>query len=263
MSRPEAVRRPAAKAAASSRRTFLFLCLLVATASLTFAGWRSAHDPRLVAHLGAVIGTEHETSDDVIAAAAIDPQANAWLIDRRAVERRIEALPWVSVARVSVTWPNLVTISVSERTPVARVDLGGAQAEGSPPAFALIDATSRVLAVTTDPAQNAALPQVSVNPAPSGGTEPGQTLVSSDVSHALAALRELRSLGLLVSAVSVAPSTGIGATADRNLRVLFGDDDDLARKAALFLAIAAKISTPERIAYVDVRSVRAPTVLYR
>jgi cell division protein FtsQ len=263
VSRPEAVRRPVAKAAASNRRSFLILCLAVAFACLGFAGWRGAHDPRFAAQVGEVSGLVHETRGDVIAAADLDPQVNAWLIDRQAVAQRIEALPWIRQAQVAVAWPNIVTISVVERTPVARVDLVADRREGSPPAFAVIDEVCRVLAVTTDPAQHADLPRISVTPSPDGGAEPGQNLDRGDVTRALAALRELQGLGLLVSAVSIAPSTGIGATADRNLRVLFGDDDDLARKAALFLAIAAKISTPERIAYVDVRSVRAPTVLYR
>lgn len=262
MNRPESVRRPEVKAAASNRRTVLVVCLAIAAAAIGYALFREAQDPRFAAQIGSVSGLAHETSADVVAAAQIDPAQNAWLIDRRAAERRIEALPWVARAKMNISWPNVVDIDVTERKPVARVELVAAAA-AAPAAFAVIDQLGRVLAVTTDPSERADLPTISVAPPPGGGTEPGQQLARADVTQALDALHELRSLGLVVSAVSVAPSTGIGATADRNLRVLFGDDDDLARKAALFLAIAAKISTPERIAYVDVRSVRAPTVLYR
>jgi len=236
---------------------------VIALAAIASGLWREAHNPRFDVQLGPMNGLVHESQDDVLAAAALAPEQNAWLLDRRVVERRIEALPWVSRASLTVSWPNVVGIDVVERNPVARVELIGDSFAGAPPAFAVIDEACRVLAVTTDPSEWASLPALVVSPPLDGAAQPGERLAQGGVPQALDALHELRGLGLAVSAVSVAPATGIGATADRNLRVLFGDDDDLARKVSLFLAIAAKISTPERIAYVDVRSVRAPTVLYR
>ena len=263
MSRPEQVRRSASKAAAGGRRNFFIACLVIALAAIASGLWREANNPRFEVQVGQMSGLVHESQDEVLAAAALAPKQNAWLIDRRAVERRVESLPWVSRASVTVSWPNVVSIDVVERSPVARVELVAADLAGTPPAFAVIDEACQVLAVTTDPGEWASLPALVVSPPLDGSAQPGQRLDAGGVPQALDALHELRGLGLAVSAVSVAPATGIGATADRNLRVLFGDDDDLARKVSLFLAIAAKISTPERIAYVDVRSIRAPTVLYR
>lgn len=262
MNRPEALRRHAAKQAAFAQRFVLGAGLFIALGAIGFGLWREARDPRFNPHLGAVRGLAHESEADVVAAMALAPDGNAWLIDRRAVRQRLEALPWVSTASVNVAWPNEVSVDLTERVPAARVELPQAQGQIAVPAVAVIDETQRVLVVSTDPQEYAQLPRLVVDPAPRPASA-GQTLADRDVAQALSALRELRALGLTISAVAVAPSTGISATADRNLHVLFGDDEELAAKAQLFKAIVAKISTAARIAYVDVRSVRAPTVLYR
>lgn len=237
--------------------------LLVAFGVIGYELYGEARDPRFAANIGTVGGLVHESEPEVVGAMALAPDQNAWLINRRAAERRIEGLPWVGRAAIHVTWPNQVTVDVTERTPMARVELSGDQMQPPIGASAIIDETQRVLAVTTSEDERAELPRIVVVPPPVGPVSAGETLANSDVTQALKALRELRTLGLPISAVAIAPSTGISVTANRNLRVLFGDDEELAKKAQLFEAIVAKISTPERIAYVDVRSVRAPTVLYR
>jgi cell division septal protein FtsQ len=165
------------------------------------------------------------------------------------------------MARIYVTWPNRVTIAVVEREPVALVALGRSAGAGPGPAYALIDETQRVLTLDADPAATG-LPVLVVVPPPSGASA-GTPIDRAEVGQALDAYRRLVVMGLRVSGVAIAPSTGISATADRNVRVLFGEDEDLAKKAELFQAIVAKISTPSRVAYIDVRSIRAPTVLYR
>jgi cell division septal protein FtsQ len=147
---------------------------------------------------------------------------------------------------------------------VARVALAPfSGAEEPVPRYAAIDDTQRVLVISENPEFLGQLPLLVVSPPPSGDVTPGNALARREVEDALDAYRRLSVLGLQVSQVAIAPSTGISATADRNLRVLFGEDEDLAKKAQLFRAIVAKISTPSRIAYVDVRSIHAPTVLYR
>ncbi len=263
MSRPEPVRRHIVKQAATNQRVVFLAWLLVALGVIGYGLGSEVRDPRFAAIVGPVTGLVHESETEVVNAMALAPGQNAWLINRRGAERRIEALPWVGRASIHVTWPNEVAINVIERIPVATVELSGDRMQPLLQAFAVIDETRRVLAVTTDQDERAVLPRIVVLPPPAGAVSAGETLADADVTQALKALRELRSLGLAISAVAIAPSTGISATANRNLRVLFGDDEELAKKAQLFEAIVAKISTPERIAYVDVRSVRAPTVLYR
>jgi cell division septal protein FtsQ len=260
VSRPEPLGRHAVKAAISGRRTVLLASFGLAIAVLAYGVVRQLHDPKFDAVIAGVSGAVHESQSDVVAAADLSPTQSAWLIDRQAVQRRIEALPWVDQASITVAWPNRVGIEVTERVPVAAVQVG---ASGAPDfTYAIIDDSQRVLAITLDPSDLAGLPKVVVSSEETALTA-GQDLSNSDVTQALVALRELRGLGLMVSSISIAPSTGISATANRNVHVLFGDDADMARKVQLFEAIVAKLSTPQLVAYVDVRSVHAPTVLYR
>ena len=256
------MRRRTARQAALGHKAVVSLTVALAVTALVAGLWREAADPRFAVGLVAVRGCGHTAVADVVGAAAIPVGSNAWLIDRGAAARRVEALPWVHSARLHVSWPNRVTIEVSEREPVALVALGEPPQAATKPAYALIDDTQRVLTLDADPATSTALPVLVVMPPPAP-VPPGATIDRAEVGQALETYRRLVAMGLRISDVAIAPSTGISATADRNVRVLFGEDEDLAKKAELFQAIVAKISTPSRVAYIDVRSIRAPTVLYR
>jgi len=263
MSRPEQVRRRAQQRTLNSRQALLLAACLLAGGATGLGLWHEASNPRFAVQIVAIEGLGHTTSDDVINAAAIAPGQNAWLINRRVTAHRIEALPWVDQAALRVSWPNHLVIWVSERRPVARLALSADTAAGPVPRYAAIDESQRVLTVSEGQSAFGYLPVLVVTPPPSGDTEPGHELDSREVRQALDAYRRLSALGLSVREVAIAPSTGISATADRNLRVLFGEDEDLAEKAQLFHTIVAKISTPSHVAYIDVRSIHAPTVLYR
>jgi len=265
VSRPEPLRRRSERRVAAGRPILLAATVFIAVAAIAVGVWREAANPRFSVQIAGVTGLEHTSASDVVAAANLVDGQNVWLIDRQAVAERIQALPWVDRATLHVRWPNRLTISVSERRPAALVALGavgGVAPQATPEAgFAEIDETGRVL-VTGVGERPADLPLLIVVPPPVQ-VKPAMQLDRPDIAAALDAYHRLSALGLHVSEVALAPSTGMSATADRNLRVLFGEDEDLAKKAELFQAIVAKISTPSRVAYVDVRSVRAPTVLYR
>ena len=263
MSRPEQVRRRSQQRTVNASRALLIAACLLAGGATALGLWREASNPRFAVQIVAIEGLGHTNSDDVINAAALAPGQNAWLINRSAIVHRIEALPWVDQAALRVSWPNHLVIWITERRPVARVALSAETAASRVPHYAAIDESQRVLTVIEGQSALAYLPVLVVTPPPPGDAEPGRELDRREVGQALDAYRRLGALGLIVSEVAIAPSTGISATADRNLRVLFGEDEDLAEKAQLFHSIVAKISTPSRVAYIDVRSVHAPTVLYR
>jgi cell division septal protein FtsQ len=249
---------------AGSRRWFIGLTLALALlAAGSYLAVRESSDPRFAASIGEVTGISHTSRAQVIRAAALASDQNAWLIRRRAVSGRIERLPWVLTAKLSVRWPNKVRIDITERKPAAYVVLAVDNGEEPLPRYALVDERQRVLWLTDNRSEAADLPLLIVTPPPSGNVQAGSSLTSREVGQALQALTRLRDLGLQVSQVAIAPATGISALADRHLRVLFGEDEDLAKKAAVFQAIVAKISAPDQVAYIDVRSVKAPTVLYR
>jgi cell division septal protein FtsQ len=264
MSRLEPVRRPPARRGGLLRNAVLLVGCMLALSALGFGLTREAGDPRFWVEIASIGGCVHTSPEQVVSAAALPPRQNVWLLNRAALTRRIEALPWVDRVALEVGWPNKLRINIVERRPVARVAIAPLGGEEEPvPHYAVIDETQRVLTVSADPTEMAWLPVLVLTPPPAGEAVPGSELDSRDAAQALDAYRRLSSLGLHVSEVAIAPSTGISATADRNLHVLFGEDEDLAKKAQLFQAIVAKISTTDRVAYVDVRSIRAPTVLYR
>ncbi len=261
--RAERLTRSARTGARAGRWVALSVGLVTGIGVAAFAFFRLVEDPRFCARVAGVSGAHRTSVADVIAAASLPACRNVWLVNRRAVAARVEALPWVQSAEVDIVWPAGLRIRLTERTPAALVVFDGAT--GSPePQAALIDATRRVLELQAySTLRQPGLARLRVPSLPSGSVWVGQTLHDPAVTEALDAMARLRALGLDVTAVRIDSATGIGVTANRRLHVLIGEPTDFARKAGLFLAIAARIASPERVAYVDLRSVVAPTILYR
>lgn len=67
-------------------------------------------------------------------------------VDEAATARRLDAVPMLAGARVSVDWPGTVKITVVERRPVAEISAGGSR--GLAPYWAVVDPTGRVLSVS-------------------------------------------------------------------------------------------------------------------
>lgn len=72
-----------------------------------------------------VVGEDHLRAAEIVRRSGIDPGTNVLFLDAGAVERRIEADPWVRDAVVTRSLPSTVTIRIVERTPVAVVPRGG------------------------------------------------------------------------------------------------------------------------------------------
>lgn len=246
----------------ASRLRAIAVAAAAALCALAIVGYMEASDPRFALVSVVILGEKKTAAVDILDAAALSKGSNVWLLDTAAATRRVVALPWIESARVSRAWPNHVTVTVTERLPVARIIVpAGGDAEEPTQQVALIDATLRVLAVGLPGGQAGALPLFRIEPQPT--LQPGSDASGSDVEHAYDAMVQLRALGLRISEVDLKPSTGVTVTCDGGMRVILGSDDDFARKVSLFKAIAPKIATPENVVYVDLRSVRAPTVLYR
>jgi cell division septal protein FtsQ len=229
-----------------------------------YAGVRASQDPRLALVAVNVTGCDRSAPADVISAAAFSAGQNVWLLDVGGATARIDALPWVSTTAIRRAWPNHVTIEIVERVPVARLTLpAGGSGEEPRAAEALLDERLRVLAVGPPDVRDLHLPTLSVNGFDSGTVRLGADLGATPVSPALRALEALQSGGLPVVSMQMDDVTGIAALSASGIHILFGASDDLQRKIALFLMIAKKIDRPQDVRYVDVRSLRAPTVLFR
>ena len=250
--------RPAARST-RARRVGIAILGTLAAAGLAYGGVKLAVDPRFALDRVEVNGAARTGYEQVVAAAAIRPRVNVWLVDSGEAEQRVAQLPWVLNARVARAWPNRLSIEVSERVPVVRLVIGS---KGQAPDLALVDAEGRVLQVGGLAPDDERLPLMRIQPAPRP-VRAGEQLQSEELMGALEASRRLTSLGVHISEIQSNPASGISVITDSRLRAIFGDSDELERKATLFLAIARRISHPNDVSYVDVRSTNAPTVQYR
>jgi len=242
----------------------LALVVLVALGGAAYAGVRASQDPRLALGDVAVSGCSRSSPADVLSAAALPRGSNIWLLDIAGAVKRIEALPWTNSARITRAWPNSVSVTVVERRPAARLALPESGTGEEPGAeSALLDAQMHVLAVGLVDARDRGLPEMTVTGLPPSAVAPGADLSDTDAAVAFAAYRTLQAAGLHVRSVDIGGATGIGVETADNLRVLFGPSDGLSQKVALYRIIVVKIAAPKDVAYIDLRSSRAPTVLFR
>lgn len=118
------------------RRAALVLgaaAVVIGTAALTRTGLLD------VDHV-AVTGAERTGAEVVRRAARVEAGEPLVSVDTGAVTDRVEALPWVATARVERSWPSTVRIRVTEREPVASVQVTEAST-------AVVDPDGWVLAV--------------------------------------------------------------------------------------------------------------------
>jgi cell division protein FtsQ len=135
-------RRRAVEHGASRRRRVLLGVAGVVVAVLAISIGLLLSPLLAVEHV-TVSGADHTPVGTILAAADLGGHPAMVTLDTGAVERRIDALPWILEATVTRHWPSTVSIDVIERTPVAIVS----GASGSPE---LIDETGRVLAAQAD-----------------------------------------------------------------------------------------------------------------
>jgi cell division protein FtsQ len=126
-----------------ARRRMLIALGFLAVLLLAGGGWGLVHTRLFAARVVTVVGSTHTPPAQVVAAAGLAGEPPLIDVGAAAVTG-VEKLPWVARASVTLHWPDGVRITVVERTPVAVV----AEPEVSE-GWALVDATGRVLAVST------------------------------------------------------------------------------------------------------------------
>ena len=215
-------------------------------------------------------GAPQVTAHDVLVAAGLVKQHLMIDVNSAAMARRLDAVPALGSARVSVDWPGTVKISVVVRRPVLQVPLTPGQGSGQQAntgRWATIDATGRVLSVSASAAPGlAVLYGAGPVPAPGewmngtagpsavlSGTNPGRrsgslvdmnaqsdgTDIPSGVSAALAVAAALPP-GIEAEVQSVGVTAGQHPTltmavlprnvAAGSIKVLLGDGSQLAAK---------------------------------
>lgn len=202
----------------------------------------------LVAVRNVEIDGATRTPADVIAQAVGTVKGRPiYSLNTGAVQRRLEALPWVREARVERHWPRTLRITITERTPVAFAPAG----DGS---LRLLDVDGRVVDVAA--AAPPALVEV-VGPAAPGA--PGSTVDPA----ALGALRVAGSLPASLMGKVVQAEWNDQGEVRLGLvprgRVLFGPPTQLTEKLLALATLLANVDGAT-IGEVDVRAPDSPTI---
>jgi len=260
-SRPLQLRRRSKRSLGARARSY-WIPVSIACAAFVALGWALATAPMFRPSSVTVTGAQRVTRDDVLARAAIDPNANVWLSDARSIERRVEAIPYVLTARIHRGLPATLTIAIAERVAIACVR----DARGQ---LLTIDATLRVLetgcanapgltflsraaldarpgVVLTDPAIVTLQRDAQALTAPAPAAQAGSPAQLQFVSFALDEYGQL------------------DATLDSGVRVRFGDQDALADKERLVQPILASLGPRAgAVRAVDLRAPATPVVEFR
>ncbi|MBV9439863.1 MAG: FtsQ-type POTRA domain-containing protein, partial [Candidatus Eremiobacteraeota bacterium] len=184
-------------------------------------------------------------------AAAIAPDANVWLIDTRAVQQRIEAIPYVdraSVRRAQFPHP-AVELAVTVRRPADCLRGDGGTVT--------VDAAARVLQ------RGCAVPAAPLVVASAALPAPGQTVSDASVTRLLRDEAILVQAGLGLRRIARDRWAGLEIVDRSGVTVRFGDDADLPHKAALVGPVRAGIGTRRPVAAIDLRAPATPIVEFR
>lgn len=204
------------------------------------AVWVVAFSPALGARQIVVTGTHSLSSAQVRAAARIGSGAPLIRLDTAAVRKRVQALPDVASAKVSVSYPSTVRIEVTERAPVGYLVAATA---GS---YVLVDRTgAEYQTVASIPT---GLPRFAL---PSGPTARATGAAVTTVAAALSAA----TLGQLAQISAGSPDT-ITLVMRDGRTVTWGSAERSAQKAALLPALLAQPGTNFDVSNPDVVVVR-------
>lgn len=191
-------------------------------------------------------GVEHARVDEVLEVVGIAAGDPLISVDPDAVEARVEVLPWVARAQVERSWPSTVDVQVTERVPVAVVQVTDDHA-------AAVDAAGWVISIDERPAD-----------APPG------PLVLTDVDGRVAegerldgAARQALEVAAVVAErmpqVVASVSTDLDAQLVEGGTVRFGSTEDLDEKVTAVKTVLADVDT-SCLELLDVRVPGSPAL---
>lgn len=220
----------------NGRRTALAL-LAVAVASLVGL---VAASGLFAARRIEVRGEVHLSADAVRRAAAVHGAPSMLRLDTGAIARRVERLPWVADAEVSISLPNTLSIHVTEWEPVAYVLDHGR--------FALVAANGRVLdRVVERPTAFVKIVGVTAVPSPGGTLAAGNAV---DLVDRLPDQLRRQVIGLDLA------GGGLTLRLGGNLALRLGDTTEITAKTGAALAVLGAPHAGCR--YIDVSVPSAP-----
>jgi cell division septal protein FtsQ len=250
---------PPAKPVASSRGWVWALAQIVLLAVESFALLFALAQPAFRPQHVLVSGTHRLTSAQVMSTLALPSDRNIFFLNHRELEQRLQALPWVRSASVSLALPDRVSVKVSEWQPSAVLQVG--------------EATYYVndLGVVLDPATEAGGLAI-INRPDFGTVRKGQRVASPEL---LAMLLQIRSgfypaFKISLMSFQIDNREILTAQTDRGWTIIFGQmvtSDDRATlepKLAALRALSGRIDlTSAPIQYINLENPGAPAVQMR
>lgn len=186
-----------------------------------------------------VVGEKNVSAQQVIGVAALGTGTALVSVDTAGAATRVEQLPQVASAQVSLSWPHTVVISVTERVPAALVPNGAG--------YDIVDVSGVVFGTATRPTAGLAVIQIQGSPAVKAAVVPG----------ALAALKALPAdIAHQVTGISASSAYSISLTLRGGITVDWGGGDDATAKAADLVALLRL----GKAARYDVSAPDAPTM---
>ncbi|HEY9287243.1 MAG TPA: FtsQ-type POTRA domain-containing protein [Candidatus Dormibacteraeota bacterium] len=206
-----------------------------------------------------ITGIRHVSVGDVESALALPVDQNIFFLSHRDLERRVETLPWIRSASVSLALPDRVAVRVSEWTPSAVLQVGEAT-------YDLNDA-GQVL----DPATEAGKLLI-INRPDLETVKSGQRIVAPEL---LAMLQQLRAgfqpaFRVSITSFTIDGRDVLSAQTDRGWTLVFGqmltagDRATLEPKVAALHALSGRLDlTSTQILYINLENPGAPAVQMR
>ena len=242
---PRVRARQVAVAREAGHRRLTWLSVALCGVALVVTALVVLHSSLLSARVVRIQGALHETRAEILAATGLGRRPPLADVSTAADAAALERLPWVRAARVVLDWPTGVTVTISERHPVAFVPLQGGTA-------ALVDAAGRVLSRGV--------------PAPSGLVAlqgfgsvglPGSRLSGATQALRLAARRPASLLGRVRAVTASAGSVEVRLL--HGPLVLFGSASSLGAKLTALVTVLAKVPL-HGIVTVDLRVPSQPVL---
>jgi cell division protein FtsQ len=167
-----------------------------------------------------VVGEKGVSVQQIVSAAALRIGTPLASVDTSGAAARVEKLPPIASAQVSLDWPHTVVITVTERAPAALIPNGSG--------YDVVDVTGVVFGNTSKPTAGLAVIQV----------QGGAAVKAAVVPGALAALKALPAdLARQVTGISASSAYSITLTLRGGATVDWGGGENAAAKAADLAAL--------------------------
>lgn len=238
------------------RRRLRFLLTIAGILVVAAGGWGITRSPLLTVRHVHIAGTGQTPVAAVRSAAGLTHHRQMVDLDPGAMARAVGGLPWVNTVKVRRQWPSTVTLTITERRPIAAT----ADRRG----WAVVDATGRVLDVVSVAPAN--LPTVGLAPPPPGtdggvavqAGEPG-TGVPAELASALVVASSLPAqLSVQVAAVIAGSDGQVQLALKNGATALLGPPEGLPDKLTALITMLAKAQVGKAV--VDVRVPSAPVL---